>query len=148
MGRFSAKTTPPTPLFAGGYALAQDAEALGAAAPFLRASQRAFIDAASLALPSAVSPVFFFGLPAVLFGVALPVPFTLAQRALAAAAIFARPAADMVRLPLGRPMPRVAFTGAEALAAEAPRIELSFSCKASICSRRRRACRIWALDSS
>lgn len=82
--------------------LGYEAEALGAAAPFFLAAQRAFIDAASLALPSAVRPPFFpLGWRAtgpLVEGVV--VSFALAQRAFAAAAILARASADIVRRPL------------------------------------------------
>lgn len=120
---------------------AQAAEALGAPAPFFLAAQRAFIDAASLALPSAVKPLFLFEAPLedFLVGVAA-VPLARAQRALAAAAILARASEDIVRRPLPRPVERFARAGAVLVGdARVPRRESNFSCSVSICSRRRKA---------
>src|SRR5205085_7244815 len=63
-------------------------------AALLRAAHLAFIASESFFLPAAVSPPFFFPL-----ALAAPpaVPLRLAQRALAAAASFARVAADIGR---------------------------------------------------
>jgi hypothetical protein len=59
--------------------------AFGAGAPFFRAAHRAFIAAASLALPAAVMPPLFFPVPALAGVAALAAPddppFVLAQRA-------------------------------------------------------------------
>ena len=67
------------------------------------AAHRAFIASESFFLPAAVSPPFFF-LPAALAG---PIPFRCAHRALAAAASFARVAADMGRRRRREPLLRV-----------------------------------------
>lgn len=65
-------------------------------AAFLRAAQRAFISCESFFLPAGVSPLFLFPVGAV------PIlPFLVAQRALAAAASFARVVADTFRRPFG-----------------------------------------------
>jgi len=64
------------PFFAEGAALAP--------APFLRAAQRAFISSESFLRPAGVSAPFF------LVGAGFVPPFSLAQRALAAAASLAR----------------------------------------------------------
>jgi hypothetical protein len=62
---------------------------------FLLAAQRAFIASESFLRPAAVRPRFFR--PGAFAGELLVVPFRLAQRARAAAANFARVAADMGR---------------------------------------------------
>lgn len=102
-------------------------EAFGAGAPFFRAAQRAFMAAASLALPSGVNPPFlpldFFGAEA---AVTLAVPFCLAQRARVAAAIFARLAADIFRRP---------FAGFTAWSSSPPKRPPNRLCSASICLR-------------
>lgn len=64
-------------------------------AALLLAAHRAFISWESLFLPAAVSPPFFFAV-----FVAVVLPFLFAHRALAAAAIFARVAAEILRFPL------------------------------------------------
>ena len=89
--------------------------AVGAGAPFFRAAHRAFIEAASFARPSGVSPVFFLGAapapeldPAVLAGAfedEFAPPLDLAHRARWAAAIRSRASGDMVRLP--EPLPEL-----------------------------------------
>lgn len=64
-------------------------------AAFRLAAQRAFNAATILALPSGVSPPFFF--PGFDLGAALTdLPLTFAQRAFCAATILARPAADIL----------------------------------------------------
>lgn len=73
--------------------------AVGAGAPFRRAAQRAFMDAANLARPSGVSPPFFMGAAAAFAAGAGEVPFIFAQRARAAAAIFARASGDILPRP-------------------------------------------------
>ena len=83
-------------------------EAFGAGAPFLRAAQRAFIAAANRALPSGVSLPFFFpvdvGVALAAAGAFADEPLLFAQRALCAAAIFARAAGDIFFLPVLLPM--------------------------------------------
>ena len=88
-------------------------------APFLRAAQRAFISWERRFRPAGVIPPFF------LAGVVFFPAFSLAQRALAAAASLARVAADIRRRP-----PRVAT-----LAGAPPRIEERRFSKVSICRR-------------
>ena len=74
---------------------------VGAAPPALRlAAQRAFIDSESFRRPAAVKPLRRRG--ALAAGAAAVVPLRFAQRARAAAASFARVAAD-----IGRRLPRV-----------------------------------------
>lgn len=64
-------------------------------AAVFRAAQRAFINCESFFLPAGVSPLFLFA------AVAVPIlPFLVVQRALAAAASFARVVADTLRRPL------------------------------------------------
>jgi len=92
------------------------------AAAFLRAAQRAFMSWESLFRPAAVIPVFF--LLVVIRPVFLPA-FCLAQRALAAAANFARVAPDILRLPVW------AVERCEAL----PRTEARRRSRVSICRR-------------
>jgi hypothetical protein len=86
---------------------------------FLLAAQRAFISWESLFRPAAVIPPFF------LAGVVFLPAFSFAQRALAAAASFARVAADIRRRP-----PRL-----EELAGAPLRIEDRRLSNASICRR-------------
>jgi hypothetical protein len=88
-------------------------------AAFLLAAQRAFISWESLFRPAAVIPPFF------LAGVVFLPAFSFAQRALAAAASFARVAADIRRRP-----PRL-----EELAGAPLRIEDRRLSNASICRR-------------
>ena len=88
-------------------------------AAFLLAAQRAFISWESLFRPAAVIPPFF------LAGVVFLPAFSFAQRALAAAASFARVAADICRRP-----PRL-----EELAGAPLRIEDRRLSNASICRR-------------
>jgi hypothetical protein len=64
---------------------------------FRRAAQRAFISWESLLRPAGVIPPFFC--PGAVAGVPALPAFTLAHRALAAAAIFARDAADICLRP-------------------------------------------------
>jgi hypothetical protein len=74
--------------------LSRDVAPYLCAAAFLLAAQRAFISWESFLLPAGVSPPFFF------LGVATFLPaLILAQRALVAAASFARVAADTGRFP-------------------------------------------------
>ena len=86
---------------------------------FLLAAQRAFINCESLFRPAGLIPPFF------LFGVVFVPAFILAQRALAAAASFARVAADMRRRP----------SRVGALEGEPPRTDEKRFSNASICRR-------------
>jgi len=118
-----------------------------AGAPFLRAAQRAFMDAANLARPSAVNPLFFLGALAA-FGagldstaagsltVALDVPLLLAHRFVAAAEIFARASGDIVRFPVLFPDGAFAL---ESSVLSPPSSPLNLDCSAAICLRMFRA---------
>jgi len=109
---------------------------------FLRAAQRAFINCERRRRPAAVIPFPF--LP---FRTALDEPLPArnrAQRARAAAAIFARAAADNRRWP-PRP-PRRA--GAAVLPSVPPTKPLSRRSNASICRRIDKACSKFRVDKS
>lgn len=81
---------------------------------FLAAAHRAFIAAASFARPSGVRPLFL--LPGILGAPGFADSFCFAQRAFCAAAILARAAALIVRLPRGfLATPGSAANGAEPL---------------------------------
>ena len=75
------------------------ADEFRAGVPVFRAAQRAFILAASLALPSGVNPPFFLGAVAGALDGAVAAPLIFAQRACWEARIRATVAADIVRLP-------------------------------------------------
>jgi hypothetical protein len=102
---------------------------------FLLAAQRAFINCDSFRRPAAVSWPFFLGAVAVCFGavavclgaVAVVVPLCLAQRALAAAASFARVVGEKKRPASGR--------AAVVLGDAPPRIEERRFSRLSICRR-------------
>lgn len=113
-------------------------DAVGAGAPDLRASQRAFIAAASRARPAGVSPLL------ALAGAleTAPPAFLFAQRAFCAAAILARASSEIKRLP-----PRLPLEGADdgpddavLTSAELPSTEFNSACSFSICSAMAAAC--------
>lgn len=123
-----------------GLAFAAALGAVGAGAPFRRAAQRAFMEAASLARPSGVSPPFFLGAAAGFAAAAGAgeVPFTLAQRARAAEAIFSRASGESGPR---RPLAAGFWDAFAAGAGEAPpKIAASWDWSFSICSEISRAC--------
>ena len=107
---------------------------------FLLAAQRAFISWESRRRPAAVRPPFFLARPA--RAVPFP-PFCLAQRALAAAASLARVAADTLRCPAGRELPRLAERDVPPPIKEAKRFS-----RESICRRSETACSKFLRDKS
>jgi hypothetical protein len=106
-------------------------------APFLLAAHRAFINCESLLRPAAVIPLFLRRVARAV----LPPALCLAQRARAAAASFARVAADIRRLP-ARPLL------AAARGAELPTSEFKRLSKLSICRRIETACSKFLRDKS
>ena len=130
--------------FAADVLAGADFDAVGAGAPFRRAAQRAFMDAANLARPSGVSPPFFLGAAAAFAAGAGEVPFTFAQRARAAAAIFSRASGDI----LPRPFPVVGWAAAlVAATGEAPpNTAANSACSFSICCEISRARLSWSMD--
>lgn len=126
-----------------------EADAVGAGAPFFRAAQRAFIDAASFARPSGVSPPFFLlavAAAGLAFGADV-VPFTFAHRARAAAAIFSRASADIGRRPFLAAAGFAAGLGVGADVEYAPlKMETNSDWSLSICSEISRARFSWAME--
>ena len=120
--------------------LADFAGAFKAGVPFLRAAQRAFMDAARRARPSAVNPPFFVSTLAAFgaagAGVAAAFPSLIfAHRSFCAATMRARASGDMVRFFFAGLAAAVVFTGAVAVTCPAPpRTTFNSASKLAICS--------------